>query len=332
MTAGPSRIRKVVSRLAAAALVAVITLVLLEGVCRLIDPIGISYYPETARWLDTLVVREPTGYWNRPGVSGSYFGAPVRINSIGLRGPEIPPKAPDEFRILMMGDSFPFGIGVSEDQCLPAALEARLKASAAPGGTYRVINMGVVSYNTQQEQRQLEELGLGLKPDMVLLAYAVNDIESVMWVFEKRRGMLVNAAQRSYAVSLLAWVARSVKYKLFGFSGIALGEYQENSPRWQTVERGLARMHALCREAGVPFIVYVYDDTVGPRSLVKAAGQRAGFPVLDLDPDMTVKLAGRNPQELKNSPVDSHPNEEGNRAWAEVLLAALEREHLLPRP
>jgi hypothetical protein len=153
-----------------------ITLAGLEVVCRLVDPVGISYYPETARWLDTLIVRDPVGYWNRPGTTGTFFGAPVHINSIGLRGPEIPPKAPGEFRILMMGDSFPFGIGVPEERCLPAALEAQLTKRAQPGTTFRVINMGVVSYNTEQEQRQLEELGLGLKPDLVLLAYAVNDI------------------------------------------------------------------------------------------------------------------------------------------------------------
>jgi hypothetical protein len=330
VSVGRSWIRTLVSRLAGAAVVAGITLAGLEVVCRIADPIGISYYPETARWLDTLVVREPVGYWNRPGQTGTYFGAKVRINSIGLRGPEIPEKAKGEIRILLMGDSFPFGIGVPEDRALAAQLEAQLAGEAPPGRSYRVINMGVVSYNTQQELRQLQEIGLGLKPDLVLLAYAANDIEPVMWVFEKRRGWLINAAQRSYAVSLLAFAARSVKYKLFGFTGIALGDYVETSPKWRVVDQGLARMHALCREAGVPFVAFLYDRLPGPQELVRRTGAREGFPVLSLDPLMRVRLAGRDPRTLQNSPVDSHPNVDGNREWAAVLLGALRDGGLVP--
>jgi hypothetical protein len=329
VTVGRSWIRTVVFRLAALALMGGITLAGLEVVCRLVDPVGISYYPETARWLDTLIVRDPVGYWNRPGTTGTFFGAPVHINSIGLRGPEIPPKAPGEFRILMMGDSFPFGIGVPEERCLPAALEAQLTKRAQPGTTFRVINMGVVSYNTEQEQRQLEELGLGLKPDLVLLAYAVNDIERIMWVFDKRRGFVVNAAQRSYAVSFLAFTARTVKFKLFGYSGISLGDYTGTNPRWQAVDRGLARMHALCRDAGVPFVVFYYDELPAPKQLVQGVGTREGFPVFDLDPRM--RAAGHDPRAFRNSIVDSHPNVEGNRLWAGVLLDALDDGHLVPK-
>lgn len=311
---------------------AAIFLGILEVGARIFDPLGISYYPETARWLDTLVVREPTGYWNRPGLRGRYYGADVSINSIGLRGPEIPPKEASEFRILMTGDSFPFGIGVGDDEALPAALESVLEADAPPGIEYRVINLGVVSYNTEQQLRQLRELGLGLRPDLVLLAYAVNDIEPVMWVFEKRRGRLVNLAQRSYAVSLLGFVARSVKFRLFGYSGIALGEYREDSPRWREVEEGLSEMHRLCRDEGVGFAVFVYDDLEEPKALVRALGRREGFPVLELRQETSDRFGGRDPRDLMNSVVDSHPNVEGNRMWAEILANALAESGLLPAP
>ena len=40
----------------------------LEAAARLLDPLGISFYPETAAWLDTLVIEEPIGYRNRPGL------------------------------------------------------------------------------------------------------------------------------------------------------------------------------------------------------------------------------------------------------------------------
>lgn len=325
-----SRWRKLRSLAVSLGLSGLITLALLEGICRILDPIGISYYPETAHWLDTMIVEDPIGYWNRPGQAGTYYGAPVSINSIGLRGPEVPPKAPNEVRVLFMGDSFPFGIGVAAEDALPAQLEARLDEHASPGIDYRVLNMGVVSYNSTQEARQLEELGVGLKPDLVVLAFAVNDIEPVMWVFDKRRSPVVDYAQRSYALSLLAFVARNVKFKLFGFSGIALGEFRDDSPRWREVERSLARMSSLSHGAGARFVVFVYDDLVGPKGLVEAAGRRAGYPVLDLEPAMRERLAGRDPHVWMNSVVDSHPNAEGNRVWSELLEDALRRADLIP--
>ena len=53
----------------------------------------------------------------------------------------------------------------------------------------------------------LQQLGLGLDPQAVVLMFASNDIESKTWVLDKRQGLVVNAAQRSYAASLLTIAA-----------------------------------------------------------------------------------------------------------------------------
>ena len=309
-------------------LVAAITLGALEGLCRLVDPLGISYYPETAKWLDTLEVQGTVGYRNRPGTVGTFYGAPVRINSIGLRGPEIPTKAPGEFRILLMGDSFPFGIGVTEEQALPAVLERLLQEEAPPGQRVRVINMGTVSYNSVQELRQLEELGLSLRPDAVVLNYCINDIEPVFWVMEKRRNRVVDVVQRSYAGSLLAIVARNVKNAVTGGSPINLDAYREDAPGWQAVDASLSRMNARCREAGIPFLVF-HSVAKEPslRALLAQLGKREGFPVLELFQKDDPKWGKRDPARLVNSPTDSHPNVEGNVMWGELLRQAL-RGHL----
>src|SRR5262245_61872169 len=43
-------------------------------------------------------------------------GYEYEINSIGLRGPEIPPKTPGTKRIVLVSDSWFFGWGVRDDQ------------------------------------------------------------------------------------------------------------------------------------------------------------------------------------------------------------------------
>src|SRR5687767_1828066 len=97
---------------------------LLETAGRFFDPIGISYYPETAAYTDTLVFEEPIGYRNAPNLRGRFWGVPVSINSLGMRDREVDAHpAPDEFRILVMGDSFAFGLGVSYEDSIPQQLE-----------------------------------------------------------------------------------------------------------------------------------------------------------------------------------------------------------------
>ena len=59
--------------------------VIVELGARLLDPLGISYYPETARLLDQMIIEEPIGYRLPPGLEGRYHGVDVRINALGMR-------------------------------------------------------------------------------------------------------------------------------------------------------------------------------------------------------------------------------------------------------
>src|SRR5262245_60816363 len=46
----------------------------------------------------------------------------IRLNNWGLRGPDVPPRAPDERRILFLGGSITLGWGVSEESTVQARL------------------------------------------------------------------------------------------------------------------------------------------------------------------------------------------------------------------
>ena len=63
--------------------VGIVTLIILELVGRLFNPAGVAYYPETAAYLDTMIIEEPIGYRNRPNLRGKFHGVPVAINSLG---------------------------------------------------------------------------------------------------------------------------------------------------------------------------------------------------------------------------------------------------------
>lgn len=95
-------------------------------------------------------------------------------NTLGLRGDsDIPPKAPDELRIVVLGDSFTWGIGVESKETFPSALERRLRDKIAR--PIRVINAGMPSYGTEQELAFHRAYSEKLGADMVVLAFYVND-------------------------------------------------------------------------------------------------------------------------------------------------------------
>src|SRR5688572_25052962 len=62
----------------------VAALVALEAVERIVDPFGISYYPETARFFDRMILEEPIGYRLPPGMHERFWGTTVSVNSTRL--------------------------------------------------------------------------------------------------------------------------------------------------------------------------------------------------------------------------------------------------------
>ncbi len=320
-----------------------ITFLVLEVAARVFDPLGVSYYPETARYFDTLVLEEPIGYRNRPGLRGRFHGAPVEINSLGLRDREIGEKVPGETRILVMGDSVPFGMGVSYEDSFPAILEELLR-KRHPGRTFRTVNMGVPSYNTEQELIQLQSLGFGLKPDAAVLLFSANDIEPKLWVLDKRRNWYVNLAQRSYAASLLYIMIRDIHERMNAHaaeperlavpsnSRVAFDQYRADSPRWQAIDRSLTEMNAELKKRGMFFVLFTQNELEFVRDMLDAVAQREKFAIVHLDPGSDPRWASAAAQGLLVSIKTGHPSPLGNRAIATLMAEFLEAQDFVRRP
>lgn len=121
------------------------------------------------------------GWFHTPGTVGrSFLGGPdpgtVRINGLGLRGREVEAvDSPEVIRVVMLGDSFVFGVGVDERHLASTLLERRLNAERP--GVHEVVNLGVSGYSTDQELLLLRRLGPRLAPDVVVLVVCDNDLE-----------------------------------------------------------------------------------------------------------------------------------------------------------
>lgn len=105
----------------------------------------------------------------------SEYDVAVRINSLGLRDREIGYEKPEgTYRVLALGDSQTFGLGVEADQSYPKVIERAL--NAASGRTVEVINSGVPGAGTAHELDFLEREGWRYDPDLVVVGFFYNDL------------------------------------------------------------------------------------------------------------------------------------------------------------
>ena len=82
-------------------------------------------------------------------------------------------KKPGEFRVLIVGDSVAFGLGVEEDAIFPSQLD-RILRLRHPQRAILVMNAAVASYNTRTELESLKHLW-HLEPDIIVLQYLVDN-------------------------------------------------------------------------------------------------------------------------------------------------------------
>ncbi len=93
----------------------------------------------------------------------------VRVNSLGLRGPELPPSSRGR-RVLFLGDSVTFGYGVEEDSTFVA-----LFGHDRAGEGVVAVNGGVEDSGILEERRLLERVGSLVGPSAVVLCFYPND-------------------------------------------------------------------------------------------------------------------------------------------------------------
>ena len=117
---------------------------------------------------------EPTGYRHTPGFEGrayrrGEFDVSVKISEFGLRERNLDVQNLFQKTLLVLGDSFSFGLGVEEAQGFPALLQKELNTIEIG-----VINASQTGYGVAQEAAFGVYLANELKPDQILLCLSLN--------------------------------------------------------------------------------------------------------------------------------------------------------------
>jgi len=290
---------------------------------------------------------ERVRYTLRPSVEIADKGATYRINSLGLRGPEMPTHKPaGQRRILMLGDSYAFGLGVDQDGIVTAALERDLDDRPGP---IRALDMGVPGYHTGQELALLERQGFDLEPDLVVLFYCSNDESEEGFQYDPVIGVLYGDVL-PVPYSWKYYLRRSA---IYGFladrvarAKLESGELKAMEPhQWPPTRDRLLRLFASCREHGVPLIllnlptllntVHLVDTTWKYHANYDRIGELAdqeGVPWVDLRARLRQELETIQAIELlyvSKKPLDPHLNARGYEIVAAALVAKIDELGLL---
>ncbi len=113
--------------------------------------------------------------WGLPaGTVGMEGGVPVRYNTLGLRGPEVAPRASGEERLLTLGDSSIYGQAVPEDAVFSSVAAVALQKSWNRPVT--AVIGGVPGYSSTQALALLKKLGRRVEPTWVVIGTLWSDV------------------------------------------------------------------------------------------------------------------------------------------------------------
>lgn len=320
--------------LVVAALAGELALRLLQG-----DPLWPFLLPEP--YMDNaLLYREsPTRLYElRPGADGVVGRNRVRIqvNAAGFRDDRAypPPKPAGLRRVLVLGDSFSFAGKVALEQTFPKRLEALL--NAADPGRYQVLNLAVPGYNTQQEMLQLAERGLAFEPDLVIVAFVLNDALPAAQLVPQRARVPLRVRRvlkRFLLVQFLAGVVKRLPAILAGRrfkGGSDVADLAANSRGWRTVQESLLEIERLAsqRGAGVLLAIWpMFEALDGEYPFGAEHAQVARFCAeneIDVV-DLLATFRGRKPEAFWVARDDHHPNAEAQLAVAKAVFEELRR-------
>jgi hypothetical protein len=315
------------------------TLLFLEIFLRIFNPIVNQLLTP-----GTYISHPTRRYALRPHFSGKTYDQPVQINSLGLRDYEYPYfKESNTFRILAVGDSCTFGVGLDLSNTYPKQLERMLRTKFS-NKKIEVINCGVPSYNTVYEYLFLKEEGIKYHPDLVLIGYVYND--SVHnYPLTSSRFKLLNIfkdfLRKLYSYEFIVDKIYKLNYKIKGFAARDPGVRRENLRYvysdeyigWRKNKEAFRLLSDFSHAYNIPIVYIIFPklERLGDgypyefyHQIVKEALKNEPY-VIDLLP----YLRGKRAEDLRVFDYDHHPNRYANAIISRVIFDTLLSEGLI---
>lgn len=253
------------------------------------------------------------------------FDVVYRTNAQGFRGRDLEFEA-DNRRMVFVGDSFTFGIGVAVDAAFPSLVEKGVDNA-------RAYNLGIPAFGLDQMMLALEHYGLPLKPHLVVLSFIVDDFERSLTAYRKKGDMWLQKPLFTLDDDRLVLMTTENRPGVFW-------SFMEQKTRvfraWRRIERRLNRDLAIghrwkinraifkatrdaCNAAGASLlVVYIRErDLTGTYGFFKDAFKELNIAFLDLSQRPAKDEA---PLYYRSDP---HFNPAGHRFAAQAIIETI---------
>ena len=279
------------------------------------------------------------------------WGHLVETNRFGFRERDfVSPKPPGVYRIMVLGDSFTWGVGLAAGERYTAVAENLLN-SPPRGRTFEILNFGIPNIPTTRERAILEEYRAIVDPDLIVVGFCFNDPQPRLRSYSIERERLAGSMPARIAVHArtvlralgLHYLARLPERALYALAErtgrippwqVALQRtYETSSTEWADFVQALRDIKRISDRMDLPVPIFavlnhgVHGSDYGTRPAyleqylawyrqAEDAARDAGFMTYNHELDIPRKIADES---LQVNAQDPHPSAALNRVYGEKL-------------
>lgn len=254
------------------------------------------------------------------------LGDRLRTSSLGLRSPELS-AVKSTPRVMVLGDSFAYGFGLTEEQTFCARLADRLR------GKVEIANAAVSGQQIQDFRAQFERLADAVKPDVVVVTFVINDLDDsqlldpsgyTRWPqIEELPDGYFTATGNLQRMAELSGLHGDAFAEFLGkhaggdhFLAFGLGPHARS--RWDRYASELARIRDGAEKRGAKTVLFSFaPPQSGIHAPLLGVASKLGIPLVTLSE--TMNLA----EKRYRLTWDPHPSAAANAVFADRLLGGL---------
>ncbi len=266
-------------------------------------------------------------------------------NSAGFRDHEhSTTNSSGRFRILGVGDSLTYGIGVPFEETYLRRIERRLNAGA-DGPNVEVLKFGVPRFFPAAEVLLVRHYGLAYEPDLLLVGFTPNDVVDTHLGLDAvdvsssghlitsdssrifhRFGPIARWGYQNLHLARLGLTVLSVRRQSVSSKRIPFGDvYRDEGgfeASWREVEASLRELVAMMQERGKETVLIHIPIAVDQNRAAYAGwrlsnvAEAVGAHFVDTLPALREESGGRP----FFWPIEGHATSEGHRIFAEAIV------------
>lgn len=294
-------------------LILVISIVIIEGIIRVINSDMKNYDIEMWRYSNELKVQDPIlGHNHLKDKTSILQDVEVKLNSKGMRSDEFDDN---DKKIIFLGSSISLGWGVEQKDSYPGIIQTKLSSDSI---NYKVLNGSIGNYNTFRYVNNFLSNQTDIEPKVIVINYFINDAETLP----------INSSNWLIKNSQLFATLTITYKKLFSKSGFDLEQYYNDlykidNQSFLEMKGSLNKLSEYSKQRNIPVLLTVIPDihfledypfeTIHKK--MKSITEELGFEYHDLLPS----LKGIPFNELQIIQGDSHPNELGHYKISQSL-------------